>query len=231
MSGSFPFSLQHLLTSHRLAACFWHEGPRQGDAGRSRRQAGRQSAVTRPALSYPLGSQVLSRGDYVSRGLGHTKNVCCTPTQHTPGKQTVSDFLTVASIRDYSVDRPSQEEERKVCAHGHPLSQVLRLLPGRCTNPPPQTLHARMHTPHTHTPTRGISRALQLVMSGFGAKPHTKHRRQGPSPYSPPLMMIFTGLFFFNFVGGLEMKSLRDTSKQSSRAPTCTCFETSAGAL
>ena len=87
MSGSFPFSLQQLLTSHRLATCFWHEGPGQGDAGRSRRQAGRQSVVTRPALSYPRGSQVLSREDNVSRGLGHTKNVCCTPTQHTPGKQ------------------------------------------------------------------------------------------------------------------------------------------------
>ena len=99
--------------------------------------------------------------------------------------------------------------------------------------PPPQTLQTCMHTPHAHThmPTRGISRALQLVMIGFGAKPHTQHRRQGPSRCSPPLMMVFTGLFFFNFVGGLEMKSLCDTSKRSSRAPTCTCFKTAAGAL
>lgn len=182
--------------------------------------------MTRPALCYSGGSRVLSRGGDVSRG-----SVCIAhPPSTRPAHSTISDLPPVKSVRDYSVDRPSQEEERRVCTR-------TSALPGAQTptwtvsQPPPQTLQTCMYTPHTHTPTRGISHALQLVMIGFGAKPHTQHRRQGPFQCSPPLMMVFTGLFFFNFVGGLEMKSLRDTSKRSSRAPTCTCFKTAAGAL
>lgn len=151
MSGSLPFSLQQLLTSHRLAACFWHEGPGQGDAERSRRQAGRQSVVTRPALSYPRGSQVLSREDDVSRGLGHTKNVCCTPTQHTPGKQHHFRF-SYCSKHSGLQHQPSQSGRGKEGVRTDirfPRCSDSRLDCAPAPLPRPVT-HARTH----HTPTR-----------------------------------------------------------------------------
>lgn len=125
------------------------------------------------------GSRVKGRTTFL--GLGHTKNVCCTPLQHTQGKQHHFRFSCTTTAFGITV---STVPVRKRKGGVHLDIRFPRCSDSRLDGvptPSPNPAHACLHAPLTHTPTRGISRALQLVMIGFGAKPHTKHRHQGPS--------------------------------------------------